>query len=161
MRLRRNGNERRGQEWKRCKCRKQCTAVEVGASIRFLLRSFLPSRSARTGCCNQFSIRPALTFLTDSKTPSAGMRNQCRQLLLLASHANTRHPGNVLAVVKAGHQGVRLPPVSSQAATRREKSHAYDRPTVRRSVKLTRFRGHPNICVQGAHDGEDETTLHT
>jgi hypothetical protein len=26
-------------------------------------------------------------------------------------------------------------------------------------VKLTRFRGHPNICVQGAHDGEDETTL--
>jgi hypothetical protein len=28
-------------------------------------------------------------------------------------------------------------------------------------VKLTRFRGHPNICVQGAHDGEDETTLHT
>ena len=29
------------------------------------------------------------------------------------------------------------------------------------SVKLTRFRGHLNICVQGAHDGEDETTLHT
>src|ERR1700729_1869367 len=28
-------------------------------------------------------------------------------------------------------------------------------------MKLTRFRGHPNICVQGAHDGEDETTLHT
>ena len=28
-------------------------------------------------------------------------------------------------------------------------------------VKLTRFRGHPNICVQGVHDGEDETTLHT
>jgi hypothetical protein len=28
-------------------------------------------------------------------------------------------------------------------------------------LKLTRFRGHPNICVQGAHDGEDETTLHT
>jgi len=27
-------------------------------------------------------------------------------------------------------------------------------------VKLTRFRGHPNICVQGVHDGEDETTLH-
>jgi hypothetical protein len=26
---------------------------------------------------------------------------------------------------------------------------------------LSRFRGHPNICVQGAHDGEDETTLHT
>jgi transposase len=26
---------------------------------------------------------------------------------------------------------------------------------------LTRFRGHPNICVQGAHDGEDETTLYT
>jgi putative transposase len=25
-------------------------------------------------------------------------------------------------------------------------------------LKLTRFRGHPNICVQGAHDGEDETT---
>jgi VanZ family protein len=22
-------------------------------------------------------------------------------------------------------------------------------------VKLTRFRGHPNICVQGIHDGED------
>jgi hypothetical protein len=22
-------------------------------------------------------------------------------------------------------------------------------------MKLTRFRGHPNICVQGAHDGED------
>jgi hypothetical protein len=32
---------------------------------------------------------------------------------------------------------------------------------VRGRVKLTRFRGHPNICVQGAHDGEDETTLHT
>jgi hypothetical protein len=30
-----------------------------------------------------------------------------------------------------------------------------------RTLKLTRFRGHPNICVQGAHDGEDETTLHT
>jgi hypothetical protein len=29
------------------------------------------------------------------------------------------------------------------------------------AMKLTRFRGHPNICVQGAHDGEDETTLHT
>jgi hypothetical protein len=28
-------------------------------------------------------------------------------------------------------------------------------------LKLTRFRGHPNICVQGAHDGEDESTLHT
>jgi hypothetical protein len=28
-------------------------------------------------------------------------------------------------------------------------------------LKLTRFRGHPNICVQGVHDGEDETTLHT
>jgi hypothetical protein len=28
-------------------------------------------------------------------------------------------------------------------------------------MKLTRFRGHPNIRVQGAHDGEDETTLHT
>jgi opacity protein-like surface antigen len=28
-------------------------------------------------------------------------------------------------------------------------------------LKLSRFRGHPNICVQGAHDGEDETTLHT
>jgi hypothetical protein len=34
-----------------------------------------------------------------------------------------------------------------------------DRPHV--DMKLTRFRGHPNICVQGAHDGEDETTLHT
>ena len=31
----------------------------------------------------------------------------------------------------------------------------------RPNVKLTRFRGHPNICVQGAHDGKDETTLHT
>jgi hypothetical protein len=29
------------------------------------------------------------------------------------------------------------------------------------ALKLTRFRGHPNICVQGVHDGEDETTLHT
>jgi hypothetical protein len=29
------------------------------------------------------------------------------------------------------------------------------------NLKLTRFRGHPNICVQGVHDGEDETTLHT
>jgi hypothetical protein len=28
-------------------------------------------------------------------------------------------------------------------------------------LKLTRFRGHPNTCVQGAHDGEDKTTLHT
>ena len=28
-------------------------------------------------------------------------------------------------------------------------------------LKLTRFRGHPNICVQGVHDGEDETTLPT
>jgi hypothetical protein len=27
-------------------------------------------------------------------------------------------------------------------------------------LKLTRFRGHPNICVQGAHDGEDETTIY-
>ena len=27
-------------------------------------------------------------------------------------------------------------------------------------VELTRFRGHPNICVQGVRDGEDETTLH-
>jgi hypothetical protein len=27
------------------------------------------------------------------------------------------------------------------------------------TVKLTRFRGHRNICVQGVHDGEDETTL--
>jgi hypothetical protein len=27
-------------------------------------------------------------------------------------------------------------------------------------MKLTRFRGHPNICVQGVPDGEDETTLH-
>jgi len=26
-------------------------------------------------------------------------------------------------------------------------------------VKLTRFRGHRNICVSGAHDGENETTL--
>jgi putative tryptophan/tyrosine transport system substrate-binding protein len=33
-------------------------------------------------------------------------------------------------------------------------------PALRR-VKLTRFRGHPNICVQGGHDGEDETTLYT
>jgi HTH-like domain len=32
---------------------------------------------------------------------------------------------------------------------------------VNRPLKLTRFRGHPNICVQGVHDGEDETTLHT
>jgi hypothetical protein len=32
---------------------------------------------------------------------------------------------------------------------------------LQRKLKLTRFRGHPNICVQGAHDGEDETTLHT
>jgi tripartite-type tricarboxylate transporter receptor subunit TctC len=31
----------------------------------------------------------------------------------------------------------------------------------KRGLKLTRFRGHPNICVQGVHDGEDETTLHT
>ena len=29
------------------------------------------------------------------------------------------------------------------------------------SLKLTRFRGHRNICVQGVHDGEDETTLHS
>jgi RNA-directed DNA polymerase len=28
-------------------------------------------------------------------------------------------------------------------------------------LKLTRFRGHPNTYVQGAHDGEDKTTLHT
>jgi hypothetical protein len=28
------------------------------------------------------------------------------------------------------------------------------------AVKLTRFRGHPNICVQGVHNGVDETTLH-
>jgi hypothetical protein len=28
-------------------------------------------------------------------------------------------------------------------------------------ARLTRFRGHPNICVQGVHDGEDETTLPT
>jgi hypothetical protein len=28
-------------------------------------------------------------------------------------------------------------------------------------LKLPRFRGHPNICVQGVHDGEDETTLPT
>ena len=28
-------------------------------------------------------------------------------------------------------------------------------------LKLTRFRGHRNICVQGVHDGEDETTLHS
>jgi hypothetical protein len=27
------------------------------------------------------------------------------------------------------------------------------------SLELTRFRGHRNICVQGVHDGEDETTL--
>jgi len=26
-------------------------------------------------------------------------------------------------------------------------------------LKLTRFRGHRNICVSGAHDGENETTL--
>jgi hypothetical protein len=32
---------------------------------------------------------------------------------------------------------------------------------LRAQLKLTRFRGHPNICVQGVHDGEDETTLHT
>jgi hypothetical protein len=30
-----------------------------------------------------------------------------------------------------------------------------------RRLELTRFRGHRNICVQGVHDGEDETTLHT
>jgi len=27
-------------------------------------------------------------------------------------------------------------------------------------LKLTRFGGHPNICVGGVHHGEDETTLH-
>src|SRR5580658_7241446 len=30
-----------------------------------------------------------------------------------------------------------------------------------KALKLTRFRGHPNTCVQGAHDGEDKTTLQT
>jgi hypothetical protein len=28
-------------------------------------------------------------------------------------------------------------------------------------VKLPRFGGHPNICVPGVHDVEDETTIHT
>ena len=32
---------------------------------------------------------------------------------------------------------------------------------VTKLVKLTRFCGHRNICVQGVHDGEDETTLHS
>jgi transposase len=31
----------------------------------------------------------------------------------------------------------------------------------RRKLKLPRFRGHRNICVQGVHDGQNETTLHT
>jgi hypothetical protein len=32
--------------------------------------------------------------------------------------------------------------------------------TAKDGLKLTRFRGHRNICVQGVHDGEGETTLH-
>ena len=28
-------------------------------------------------------------------------------------------------------------------------------------VKLTRFRGHRTVCVQGVHDGQDEITLPT
>jgi hypothetical protein len=28
-------------------------------------------------------------------------------------------------------------------------------------LKLPRFGGHPNICVPGVHDVEDETTIHT
>ncbi|MGB7835557.1 MAG: hypothetical protein WBL84_25460, partial [Xanthobacteraceae bacterium] len=37
--------------------------------------------------------------------------------------------------------------------------NAFDKWKAKRSVKLTRFRGHRNICLHGVHDGEDETPL--
>jgi DNA invertase Pin-like site-specific DNA recombinase len=53
---------------------------------------------------------------------------------------------------------------AAAAAARREKAQARAAdlaPVVQKlqasgSMKLTRFRGHPNICVQGAHDGISE-----
>jgi hypothetical protein len=56
-------------------------------------------------------------------------------------------------VIEFGGQVLALPYGEARRRDRKE--------LIERALKLTRFRGHPNTCVQGAHDGEDKTTPHT